>query len=333
VARFEAAFAELEGTAESVAFASGMAAVTACLIAAGRDGRRHVVGIRPLYGGTDHILASGLLGTEVTWASADTISTSLRRDTGLVIVETPANPSLDLLDLEDVRAQTLGVPLLVDNTLATPILQRPAALGADLVLHSATKYIGGHGDVTAGVVAAGSEWARRIRQVRVITGSLLHPLAAYLLHRGLQTLPLRVRAQQENARQIAEFLSKHRDVTSVRYPALPGCDPMGLVGRQMLGPGSMIAFEVRGGKDEAVRTAGACKLVTHAVSLGGVDTLIEHPASLTHRPVAAEARPSDGMLRLSIGLEDPRDICADLDQALAIGVSSSPSATTPTTGS
>src|SRR5664279_2751608 len=157
VARFEDALAELEGSQESVAFASGMAALTACLLAMSASGKRHVVAVRPVYGGTDHLLDSGLLGVEVTWAGAKEIGNALRPDTGLVIVETPANPTLALLDLADVCAQAGDVPVLVDNTFATPVLQQPMRHGAALVLHSATKFIGGHGDVLGGVVACDEE--------------------------------------------------------------------------------------------------------------------------------------------------------------------------------
>ncbi|HEY8882907.1 MAG TPA: aminotransferase class I/II-fold pyridoxal phosphate-dependent enzyme, partial [Dermatophilaceae bacterium] len=203
VARFEDALAELEGSAEAVAFASGMAAVTACLLAMTASGKRHVVAVRPLYGGTDHLLDNGLLGVEVTFVGPKEIAQALRPDTGLVIVETPANPTLALLDLEDVCAQAGDVPVLVDNTFATPVLQQPIRHGAVLVLHSATKFIGGHGDVLAGVIATNAEWAAGIRRVRAVTGGILHPLAGYLLHRGLQTLPVRVRAQQASAQLIA----------------------------------------------------------------------------------------------------------------------------------
>ncbi|HET8600391.1 MAG TPA: PLP-dependent aspartate aminotransferase family protein [Segeticoccus sp.] len=317
VARFEGALAELESCAEAVAFASGMAALTATLLATVAAGKPHVVAVRPLYGGTDHVLATGLLGTRVSWATAATVAESIRGDTGLVVVETPANPSLELVDLSALVSAAGSVPVVVDNTFATPALQNPARHGARLVLHSATKYLGGHGDVIAGVVACTEEWAERIRQVRAVTGALLHPTAAYELHRGLQTLPVRVRAQQAGAEKVAGWLSSHPAVESVRYPGLPGCDPHGLVGRQMAGPGGMLAFTVVGGHDAAAAVAGRCRLITHAVSLGGVDTLIQHPSSLTHRPVAADARPDGGLLRLSLGLEDPSDVIADLQQALS----------------
>jgi methionine-gamma-lyase len=320
-ARFEQALAELEACEQAVAFASGMAAITACLLASAAAGGPHVVAVRPLYGGTDHLLASGLLGTEVTWAEPDGVAAALRPDTGLVVVETPANPTLDLIDLAAVARQLDGAPdvaLLVDNTFATPMLQQPVRFGATLIVHSATKYLGGHGDVLAGVVATNADWARRLRQVRAITGAILHPLGAYLLHRGLQTLPLRVRHQSDTAGDLARWLDLHPAVSRVHYPGLPGRDPRGLIGSQMSGPGAMLAFELHGGFEAAARTAAAGKLITHAVSLGGVDTLIQHPASLTHRPVAAEAKPHPALLRLAVGLEAFEDLRADLDQALVV---------------
>ena len=319
VARYEQALAQLEGAEEAVAFGSGMAAVTGALMAARQRGN-HVVAVRPLYGGTDHLLASGLLGLEVTWAEADGIAAALRPDTALVIVETPANPTLALLDLDDVVRQAGSVPVLVDNTFATPILQNPIKQGATLVLHSATKFLGGHGDVLAGLVATNRDWATELRKVRVITGNVLHPLAAYLLHRSLPTLPMRVRAQQEGAKVLAERLANHPAVSAVHFPGLPGQDPKGLLGRQMKGPGSLMAFEVKGGFEAAVTVMAEVKLMTPAVSLGSVDTLIQHPAALTHRVVNEEAREHSGvsqsLMRLSVGLEHPEDLWADLEQAL-----------------
>ena len=299
VGRFERAVAQLEGADEAVAFATGMAALSAALLATVAAGRRHVVALRPLYGGTDHVLASGLLGTEVTWTDVQSLPAALREDTGLIILETPANPTLDLVDIEEVVARAGTVPVLVDNTVATPVLQNPIRHGATLVLHSATKAIGGHGDALGGVVATTSAWAARLRQIRAVTGGLLHPLAAYELHRGLQTLPMRVRTAQSGAEKVAAWLQTHPAVERVHYP------------------GSMLALTLRGGYAAAVTVAGACELITHAVSLGGVDSLIQHPAALTHRPVESAAKPGDGVLRLSIGLEDPEDLLADLDRALS----------------
>lgn len=219
------------------------------------------------------------------------------------------------MDIAAVVAAADGVPVLVDNTFATPVLQQPARHGAAMVLHSATKFIGGHGDAMGGVIAADGEWAARLRRVRAITGGILTPWPAYLLHRGLATLPVRVRAQQTGAHKVAVALAGHGLVRRVYYPGLPDCDPQGLVGTQMAGPGSLLAFEL-GSADHAERLPGAVRLLTHAVSLGGIDSLIQHPAGLTHRPVAAEAKPHAELLRVSVGLEDPADIIADLVQAL-----------------
>jgi len=317
VARFEGALATLEGTAEAVAFGSGMAALTAVLLACLREGRPHVVAVRPLYGGTDHLLETGLLGTEVTWAEPAGVAAAIRPDTGLVLCETPANPTLELLDISDTVAQAGDVPVLVDSTFATPVLQRPAQHGAALVLHSATKFLGGHGDVVGGVVACEVGWATRLRRVRAVTGALLHPLAAYLLLRGLPTLPLRVEAQQRTATEVAAYLLDHPAVSAVHHPSVPGADPAGLLGKQQAGPGSLLAFDVRGGGAAARSVADSLQLITHAVSLGGVDSLLQHPASLTHRPVEASAMPHESLLRMSVGLEDAEDLVADLDNALS----------------
>ncbi|MGH4035042.1 trans-sulfuration enzyme family protein [Actinomycetota bacterium Odt1-20B] len=302
VARFETALARLEGTESAVAFASGMAALTAVLLVRAAAGLRHVVAVRPLYGCSDHLLTAGLLGSEVTWTDPAGIADAVRADTGLVMVESPANPTLAELDLRAVAHACGTVPLLADNTFATPVLQRPAAAGARLVLHSATKYLGGHGDVLGGVVACDEEFARSLRQVRFATGGVLHPLAGYLLLRGLATLPVRVRAASATAAELARRLAADPRVERVRYPRIGG---------------AMVAFEVYGDPHEV--TAGV-RLVTPAVSLGSVDTLIQHPASISHRVVDAGDRRAAGvgerLLRLSVGLEDVEDLWSDLDRAL-----------------
>lgn len=317
VARFEEALARLEHAEEAVAFSSGMAAITAVLLGVSHEsGKRHIVAVRPLYGGTDHLLASGLLGLETTFCAPADVAAAVRDDTALVVLESPANPTLELVDLRAVVAAAGDVPVLVDNTFATPVLQQPLELGAALSLHSATKYLGGHGDVVGGVVACDARLAAALRRTRAITGAIMHPLAAYLLHRGLATLPVRVRAQQEGARIVAGWLTTRAEVARVHFPGFAACDPHGLVGRQQAGPGAMIAIELAGGFDAAAALTSAVRLFTHAVSLGSVDSLIQHPAALTHRPVTSEAKPSDALVRLSIGLEDPQDLIADLAQAL-----------------
>ncbi|MFE6889369.1 trans-sulfuration enzyme family protein [Streptomyces sp. NPDC057694] len=302
VARFETALARLEGTDAAVAFASGMAALTAVLLVRRSAGLGHVVAVRPLYGCSDHLLDTGVLGTEVTWVDPAGIADAMRPDTGLVLVESPANPTLAEVDLRAVAHGCGTVPLLVDNTFATPVLQRPAQSGARLVLHSATKYLGGHGDVLGGVVACDEAFAGQLRQMRFATGGVLHPLAGYLLLRGLATLPVRVRAASATAAELASRLAGDPRVTRVHYPRIGG---------------AMVAFEVAG--DPHAVTAGV-GLITPAVSLGSVDSLIQHPASISHRVVAAGDRRaagvSDRLLRLSVGLEDVDDLWADLDRAL-----------------
>jgi methionine-gamma-lyase len=316
VARFEDALAALEGADGAVAFSSGMGALTACLIATVSAGKPHIVALRPIYGGTDHVLDSGLLGTEVSWCDEESVAAAIRPDTGLVILESPANPTLEMVDIRRIADQAGDVPVLVDNTFATPVLQRPLEHGATLSLHSATKYIGGHGDAMGGIVATNREWMTRLRQVRALTGGLLGPFEAYLLHRGIRTLPVRVRAQQATAAELATRLTAHPLIAKVHYPGLPGQDPKGLLGRQIDGPGSLITLEIVGGYAAAARFIEATRLFTHAVSLGGIDSLVQHPASLTHRPVAAHARPGAGIVRLSIGLEHVDDLTADIVGAL-----------------
>jgi methionine-gamma-lyase len=319
VARWEQAIARLERADEAVAYGSGMAAITAVLLAAGAVGR-HVIGVRPLYGGTDHLLASGLLGCRVTWARPEEVAAAVEPDTALVVVETPSNPTLRLVDLDALVRAAGRVPVLVDNTFATPILQQPLTFGATWSLHSATKALGGHSDVIAGVVATDADRARALRQVRVATGALLDPQAAYLLHRSLATLALRVRAAQTNAQVLAQRLEDHPAVTAVHYPGHGASDREGLVGRQMTGPGTIVAFEVAGGLRAAAEVMKGVELLTPAVSLGSTDTLIEHPAGLTHRVVDPAALVSSGitpgLLRVSVGIEDVEDLWSDLAAAI-----------------
>ena len=325
VARFESALAGLEHAEAAVAFGSGMAAMTAAVLATSAPtGRRHVVAVRPLYGGTDHLLASGLLGVEATFCEEHEVAAAVRSDTAMVVVETPANPTLRLVDIAGVVAQAGSVPVIVDNTFATPVLQNPIDHGAAMSLHSATKYLGGHGDVIAGVIACSEDTAHSLRRVRAVTGGLLHPLGAYLLHRGLTTLPLRVRAQQATALQVVAWLRGHPAVEHVHYPS-PDDDPRGLIGTQLRGTGAMVSMTLHGGYDAAAQVTSGVELFTHAVSLGGVDSLVQHPAALTHRPVTPEARPSASLVRLSIGLETAEDLIADLDRALAGGRTRAPS--------
>ncbi|MEL6614720.1 MAG: PLP-dependent transferase [Bacteroidota bacterium] len=324
IARFEDGLAAMEGTEASVAFASGMAAITAAVLAARQaSGGTHVVGVKPIYGTTDKLLSSGMLGLDVTWTDARGVADALREDTCLVCVETPVNPTLDLVDLEDVVRQAASgargesargpVPVMCDSTFATPVLQQPAAHGVALVVHSGTKFIGGHGDVLAGVVACSETWAGALREVRILTGANLHPLAAYLLHRGLPTLPVRMRRAEETATTLAARLHAHEAVSHVYHPSIPGRDPLGLVGTQMSGPGAMLSFELAGGFEAADQLMRALRVITPAVSLGSTDTLIQHPAGLTQRVASGEAGAiTPGLLRLAVGLEDADDLWRDL---------------------
>lgn len=326
VARWEAAVARLEGAADAVAFGSGMAAIHAVLMALRlrdlQEGarRNRVLAVRPLYGGTDHLLASGLLGFEMDWAAEHEVAAKVGPETALVLVETPANPTLALADLAAIVAQAGQVPVAVDNTFATPVLQNPLALGAAFSIHSATKFLGGHGDVIAGVVAAGETWSARLRQVRILTGGLLHPWAAFLLHRSLPTLPLRVERAQDTAAELARRFAEHPAVAAVRYPGLPGQDPRGLIGEQMRGPGALLAIELADGATAAAVCA-RLGLATVAVSLGGADTLVQAPAAFTHRLMDEGARAAHGiapgLLRISAGLEHVEDLWADFTRALA----------------
>lgn len=287
------------------------------------DGHSHVVAVRPVYGGSDHLLSCALLGNQVSWVDADQVAAAIRSDTGLVLIETPANPTLKLIDIAAVVEQAGTVPVLVDSTFATPVLQRPLEHGAALVMHSATKFIGGHGDVLAGVVVGNADWAAKLRQVRILTGAVLHPLGAYLLIRGLATLRLRVLAAQENAGVLARRLLDHPRVEAIHYPGLNLDDAQAeILRRQMQGAGCVLSFRLRGSAEQAEAVIAQLGLITPAVSLGSVDTLIQRPAGLTHRIVDPKDLEQSGvvanLIRLSVGIEDVEDLWEDLDQGLAI---------------
>lgn len=324
-ARLESAISQLESIdanvdsdgVQTVAFATGMAAISAIFLSRVHLSKPHVVGVRPLYGGTDHILNAGVMGNEVSYVRADEVASAITERTGLVVIESPGNPTLELIDIEEIVDQAGGVPVMVDNTFATPYLQRPLAQGATFSVHSATKYIGGHGDVMGGLVVTTAEEAERLRPVRAITGGIIDPFSAYLLLRGLPTLGIRMEAQQSNAQALAEWFLGREEIVRVMYPGLPGADPQGLIGRQASGPGAMVSIEMAGGFDAAKKLCESLELVIHAVSLGSVDTLIQHPAALTHRPVEESGKPGDAILRISVGLEHIDDLIADFDQALA----------------
>jgi len=323
----EDAVAALENGCGAVATATGMAAISTVFLGLLRMGD-HVVGTRPLYGATARLIVDRLsrFGVDSTFVPAsdlDALERAIRPETRLIYIETPANPTLDLVDLAAAAAiaRKAGIPLVVDNTFAGPHLQRPIDLGADVVLHSMTKSLNGHSDVIAGaVIAAQPAMLGVLRQTAISLGMTIDPHQAWLVLRGIRTLGMRVERAQANAIEIARWLEQHPEVAWVRYPGLASYPQYELARQQMSGPGSMIAFELRGGIDAGRLLMNSVRLITLAVSLGGVESLIEHPASMTHKGIPDAEREADGvtpgLVRLSVGCEDLDDLRADLAQAL-----------------
>lgn len=328
IAALERCVAALEGGVGAVGTAAGMAAVAAAILAL-VDGGQHVAGTHPVYGPSrglleKHLARFGVASTFVAAADMEALRAAIRPETRLVYVETPANPTLDLVDLAEAArtAHAAGARLVVDNTFASPHLQRPFEYGADLVLHSMTKFLNGHSDVVAGIVVAREAGVlARLRDVVQAFGFNMDPHQAWLVLRGVRTLGMRVERAQANAQVIAAWLERHPAVQWVRYPGLPSHPQHELACRQMDGPGAMIAFELRGGVEAGRRMMNAVRLITLAVSLGGIESLVEHPASMTHRSVPEEERRRQGitagLVRLAVGCEDVEDLLADLQQALA----------------
>ncbi|WP_295414047.1 methionine gamma-lyase [uncultured Thiodictyon sp.] len=328
VAVLEARLASLEGGEAGLATASGMGAITSTLwtlLAAGDT----VVADQTLYGCTFGYLEHGLtrLGIKVRFVDLtrpDELSAALDERTRVVFCESPANPNMRLVDIAAVSAiaRQHGALTIVDNTYCTPYLQRPLALGADLVVHSATKYLGGHGDLLAGAVVGPSELIQQIRffGIKEMTGACISALDAHLVLRGLKTLELRMERHCDSAQRLAELLEGHPAVARVWYPGLPSFPQYELARRQMRRPGGMIALELRGGYDAGVRFMDALRLVIRAVSLGDCESLAQHPASMTHSTYTPEERArhgiGEGLVRLSVGLETCADLAADLRQAL-----------------
>lgn len=316
----EDAVAALEGGRGAVATATGMAAVTTVLLALLRQGD-HVVGTRPLYGATSSLIANrlsrfGVTSTFVAATDLAALGRAIRPETRLIYIETPANPTLDLVDIAACAAiaRVAGIPLVVDNTFAGPHLQRPLELGASVVLHSMTKSLNGHSDVIAGAVVAGEPaLLNALRETAIAFGTTIDPHQAWLVLRGIRTLGMRVERAQANALALAQWLEEHPQVAWVRYPGLASHPQHALAERQMSGPGSIIAFELHGGEEAGRLLMDSVRLITLAVSLGGVESLIEHPASMTHKGGDGV---TPGLVRLSVGCEDLDDIRADLAQAL-----------------
>jgi methionine-gamma-lyase len=324
----EALLAALEGAEAALAVGSGMAAVSTALLSNLQAGD-HVVAQLTHYTATMSLLSDVLprFGVEVTQVDqrdAPAFARAMRPNTRVVYTETPTNPTMDLTDLRATAeiAHSGGALAITDNTFASAYNQRPLEMGYDLVIHSATKYLNGHSDVTAGALCGPRALIEKAWEHMRVNGPVLHPFEAWLLRRGLQTYGLRMARHNATAQTVARFLESHAAVARVHYPGLESHPQHGLARRQMPGGfGGMIAFEMKGGYDAAYRAIGRTKVCILAVSLGGVETLITHPASMVHSQQSDEERAkagiAPGLIRLSVGCEDAEDIVADLAQALA----------------
>ncbi|HCS23362.1 MAG TPA: cystathionine gamma-synthase [Rhodospirillaceae bacterium] len=326
---FERAMADLEDGSAAFAFGSGLAAMCAVLdvLPAGA----HMIASDDLYGGSFRLFervrkqTTGLEVSYIDMTDAEAVRAAIRPNTRMVWIETPTNPMLKLTDIAAVAkiAREKNLISVVDNTFATPWNQRPIAMGVDIVVHSATKYIGGHSDIIGGVAIVGdnADLAERMKFIQNATGGILGPFDSFLALRGVKTLDVRMERHSNSAMKIAEWLSHHPKVEKVWYPGLQSHPQHALAKRQMRGFGGMVTAVLKGDLDASRRMLSACKIFTLAESLGGVESLIEHPAIMTHASVPKEQREalgiSDGLIRLSVGIESVEDLIADLDEALA----------------
>lgn len=320
----EQRIAELESAESGLAFSSGMGAISAVLIALTKA-NDHILASKGLYGSSFSLLKMFEEKYNMTlsfsdFQSADEIRSHIKPETSVIYIETPINPTMKLIDLELVSsvAKEFDIPVVVDNTFSSPYIQRPIEHGCDIVVHSATKYLNGHGDVIAGIAVGNKELIEEIRATSLKDiGSVISPFDAWLLLRGLKTLPVRMDRHSDNAEYMVEKLTNHPNVTNVYYPML---DDSGIYKKQMSRGGGVIAFEVKGDKKTAQQLLNNISFINVAVSLGDTETLIEHPATMTHVVIPEEERInmgiSDTLIRLSVGLEDVRDIWADLSEAL-----------------
>jgi len=322
----EAKLAALEGAEAALTFSSGMAAISSAVLSHVRAGQ-HVLAIDSIYGGTYELLSQicPRFGVSVDWASALKVPEAVKNahpDTALVYLESPTNPNLRVVDIRATvaEARARDLPVFIDNTFATPILQKPIALGCDVVMHSATKYLAGHSDLVCGLVAGSRERMKKVYEMRKLFGGVLNAGSAALLVRGMKTLELRVERQCANAMALAQFLSTHPKVESVNYPGLP-TDPYHQVAKsQMSAYTGMLAFTVAGGLEAARRVTDRLKLVLYAPSLGGVESVASLPVRTSHLHYSKEdlatAGVTDGMIRISCGVEAAEDLIEDLKQAL-----------------
>jgi methionine-gamma-lyase len=322
------ALTDLEEGYGAVVTSSGMAAVNDVYMALLGSGD-HMISHNAVYGPSRGIMEAfypkyGVESTFVDCSDIENIKKSIRPNTKLLYLETPANPTLKLTDVEAASklAHEHNIVVCVDNTFCSPYLQKPLNLGADIVLHSMTKFINGHADIVGGaVIAKTKEILDKLIYVMKNVGFNMDPHQAWLTRRGLKTMAIRVERAQENAQKVAEFLEAHPKVKWVLYPGLESFPQKDLVKKQMAGPGAMMSFELKGGLDAGKQVMDHVRLALLAVSLGGIETLIQHPASMTHAVLGQkermEAGITDGLVRLSVGIEDAEDIIADLDQALS----------------
>lgn len=327
VTAVEEKMAALEGAEAAVVTSSGMSAETIAALITCKEGDE-IVSMLDVYGGTVKLFEQVLTrcGIKTRFIPYDELKNAGRyfsRKTRMLFLETPTNPTLRCVDLESLSrlGHKHGATVVVDNTFATPVLQKPLELGADIVLHSATKYLGGHSDLTAGVLAGSRKWMQLARETMILTGGCLDPGCAYLLLRGLKTLHIRVARACDNARAIAEALRQHAKVTQVFYPGFEDSGAHQLAGRQMKDFGMMVSFDIRGGEREAERFIDGLKLWYLATSLGGVESTVSYPVLSSHIGLSAKQLRQLGVspatIRLSVGIEDPQDLIADLEQALA----------------
>ncbi len=328
VQAMERALAELEGGFMGLGCASGMAAIHTVFAAFLKTGD-HVVCSESVYGPVTSLL-SGLftrMGIETSFVDSSdlaAVEAAIRPGTALVHIETPGNPTLAVTDIAAVvkLAATVGAKVTVDNTFLSPVLQRPLELGVDVVMHSLTKFLNGHADVVGGVIIpkTDADW-KLLRPTLNLAGGTIAPHDAFLVHRGLKTLALRMARHCDNAQKAAEYLATHEAVEWVRFPGLPEDPGYAISRRQASGPGGVISFELKGGLEAGRTLMESVKLASLAVSLGGVETLIQHPASMTHAGMTPELRRqagiSDGLVRLSVGIENPEEIIADLELGLS----------------
>jgi methionine-gamma-lyase len=326
-AALEREIAFLENGEAALAFGSGMAAISSVIFSLCNCGANFVAS-NTLYGGTHQFFIEtlpkyGIEAREVDGTDLSNFAHNIDDNTKCIYIESPANPTLTIIDIEGCArlARKHKIPLIVDNTFPTPYFQKPLNLGADIVLHSATKYIGGHGDTVAGVVAGNKDYIDELRgSILRDMGGIISPLNAWLLVRGLKTLAVRMERHEQNALEIAKYLSFHPKIARVWYPGLTTHPQYDLAKKQMSGCGGIVSFEIKGGRKAGEKLMNSLQLFTLAVSLGDVDSLIEHPASMTHSTYSPEDLKkigiSEGFVRLSVGIEDRLDLIDDLSQAL-----------------